>query len=66
MTPKYPKVKVQLTGEDGSAPAIVARCRRAARAAGVPRNELDDFMRVAFSSDYDNVVATAMVWFDCR
>lgn len=66
MTPRFPQVKVRLTGKDSSAPAIVARCREAARAAGVAGADLDQFMRVAFSGDYDNVIATAMDWFDCR
>lgn len=65
MTPKYPHVKVQLTGKDGSAASIVSTCRREARAAGVPSDELDEFMRIAYSGDYDNVIATAMNWFDC-
>jgi hypothetical protein len=65
MTPKYPHVKVRLTGEDGSASAIVARCRRAARDAGIPRAELDEFVRIAFSGNYDNVIDTAMSWFRC-
>jgi len=66
MTPKYPHVKVQLTGVDGSAPAIVGRCRRAAQCAGIPVSERNAFMHEAFSGDYDNVIATAMAWFDCH
>ncbi|MFZ7093995.1 hypothetical protein [Primorskyibacter sp. 2E233] len=66
MTPKYPHVQVQLSDEDDSAPAIVARCRRAAQHAGIAAVERDNFMREAFSGDYDNLIATAMAWFDCH
>ncbi len=56
MTTKYPNVKVQLAGKDGSAPAIVARCRHAAEHAGISALERDTFMQEAFSGDYDNVI----------
>ncbi len=65
MTPKYPHVQVQLTGEDGSAPAIIARCRQAAMRAGIPKAERDKFMRTAYSGDYQNVNFTACEWFNC-
>jgi hypothetical protein len=29
------------------------------------RHELAQFMKEAFASDYENVIATAMRWFDC-
>lgn len=65
MTPKYPHIEVQLSGEDGNAYAIVGRCRQAGRRAGLSQEELSLFINEAFSSDYDNVIATAMRWFDC-
>lgn len=66
MTPEYPRVKVKLSGEDGNAFAIIARCCNAARRAGLSRSDLDAFRLEATSGDYDNVIATAMRWFDCH
>ena len=63
--PKYPDVKVQLTGEDGNAFAIMGRCGRAARRAGVPKEEIDKFYTECRSGDYDNLLNTCMTWFDC-
>ncbi|QFT62033.1 hypothetical protein FIU91_03755 [Roseivivax sp. THAF30] len=65
MSPKYSHIRVQLTGEDDSAPGIVMRCRQAAQRAGLPQSECNAFMRDAFSGDYDNVISTAMAWFTC-
>ncbi len=39
MEPKYPRVKVQLVGEDGNAFAILGRVQTAMRMAGVPKAE---------------------------
>jgi hypothetical protein len=64
MDPKYPNVKVQLSGEDGNAFAIIGRCRRAARREGVSDDELDAFSAEATSGDYDHVLQTCMRWFD--
>ena len=66
MSPKYPEIQVQLTGVNSSAPAIVRSCRAAAQYAGLSKSERDKFMREVFSGDYDNVISTAMAWFDCR
>jgi len=53
MTPKYPDVTVQLTGNDGNAFAIMGACRKAARRAKVSAEEIDLFMKEATFSDYD-------------
>ncbi|MCP1167348.1 hypothetical protein [Limimaricola litoreus] len=65
MTTKYPHIKVKLIGEDGNAYAIVGRCRQAGRRAGLSNDELSRFVDEAFSSDYDNVIITALRWFAC-
>lgn len=58
---KYPKIAVQLTGQDGNAFNIMAIVAR-----GLSRNghadEVEAFMEEAMSGDYDNVLATAMRW----
>jgi hypothetical protein len=61
---KYPQVKVQLTGEDGNAFAILGRCSKAARKEGVPKDEIAAFMNEATSGDYNHLLKTAMMWFD--
>lgn len=66
MAPKYPHVEVQLSGEDGNAFAIIARCCNAARRVGLRRSDLDAFRREATSGNYDNVITAAMRWFDCH
>lgn len=62
--PKYPNVRVQLTGEDGNAFAIIAAVRKGLRGAGVSREEQDAFQAEAFSGDYDALLRTAMRWVD--
>jgi len=63
--PRYPDVHVQLSGLDGNAFSILGRVSKALRDARVPRAELDQFRVEATSSDYDNLLATAMRWVDC-
>jgi len=60
--PKYPDVKVQLSGEDGNALAVIGAVKRGLRAAGVGVGELADFQKEALSGDYDHVLQTAMKW----
>ena len=63
--PNYPNVKVKLVGEDGNAFFILARCRKAARKAGVVEDEIDTFHQEATSGDYNKLLATVMKWFSC-
>jgi len=60
--PKYPEVVVQLTGEDGNAFAIIGAVNRALREAEVSVEECQKFLDEAKSSDYDNLLRTAMKW----
>lgn len=62
---KHPHIAVQLSGEDGNAFAILARCARAGRDAGLTRDELAEFRKEATSADYDHLLTTALRWFDC-
>jgi len=64
MNIKHPKVKVQLTGTDGNAFAVLGAVRKAMRRAGVPAAEIDQFTKEASSGDYNNLLATAMRWVD--
>jgi hypothetical protein len=62
--PRYPDVHVRLTGRDGNAFAVIGRCRAAARRVGVDPREIAVFQAEATSGDYDNVLVTAMRWWD--
>jgi hypothetical protein len=59
---KYPEIKVQLTGQDGNAFAIMGAVQKALRKAGVPQTELDEYYRESTSGDYDGLLRTAMRW----
>jgi hypothetical protein len=58
--PKYPRIHVPLSGEDGNALSIIGRVGLAMRRAGVPRDEIDRFREEAMSGDYNNVLRTVM------
>jgi hypothetical protein len=60
----YPQVHVQLDGEDGNAFAIIGRCLKAARRAGLAAGSIAAFQLEATSGDYDNLLTTCMKWFD--
>ena len=62
MEPKYPLIKVKLTGEDGNAFAILGRVTRALRNARVPLEERKEFQAEATKTDYNNVLQTVMRW----
>lgn len=62
MEPRYPEVKVQLTGEDGNAMAILGRVAKALKRGGVDTAEVALFVAEATSSDYDHVLQTCMKW----
>jgi hypothetical protein len=66
MTPKHPDITVTLTGQDGNAFAVLGRCREAARYAGLSEDEIATFMDEAMAGDYDQLLRTAMRWFEIR
>jgi len=59
---KYPNIKVQLTGQDGNAYAILATVAKALRKNDVPEKEIDEFRQEAKSGDYDNLLQTCCKW----
>ena len=61
---KYPEITVQLSGQDGNAFMILGLCKRAMERAHLPQEEINQFMKKAMSGDYNNLLATAMTWFD--
>lgn len=66
MPPKYPNIKVHLTGHDSNAFMILGLCRRAAKEAGLSQQEIDAFYQEATSGDHDHLIQTAMRWFSCE
>jgi hypothetical protein len=65
MTPRYPDIRVQLTGEDGNAFFILGKVAKALRRSGIETEEIDQFLTEAKSGDYDHLLATCMRWVDC-
>ncbi|WP_050528389.1 hypothetical protein [Pseudorhodobacter aquimaris] len=65
MSPKYPNVIVKLCDHDGNAFAVMGRCRQAARQADLPEDVIATFMADAMADDYDHLLQTAMLWFNC-
>jgi hypothetical protein len=59
--PKY-DVKVQLSGNDGNAFAIMGAVKSALKKAGASREELDEYLSDSMSGDYDNLLRVAMDW----
>ena len=62
--PRYRHITVKLIGKDGNAFAILGRCQRAARKAGLSKTEIDAFFAEATSGDYNQLLATCMAWFE--
>ena len=61
---KYPEIGVQLVGTDGNSFSILGQCSRAAKAAGLPKEEIKAFMTEATSGDYNKLLQTCMKWFN--
>jgi hypothetical protein len=60
--PKYPKIKVKLSGKDGNAFNLMGIVQHAMRKGGVPREEISKCMDEAMSGDYDHLLQTLMSW----
>jgi hypothetical protein len=61
-TPRYPKVEVQLSGEDGNAFFIIGRTTKALRQGGATAEDIAEYQEDAMSGDYDHVLQTTMSW----
>lgn len=57
-------VKVELTGTDGNAFAILGKVRVAMKRAGVPAETIEAYTKEATSGDYDHLLATSMEYVD--
>lgn len=66
MEPKYPHVKVKLTGTNGNAFVIMGVVSNALRKAKVPEEEIKKYGEESISGDYDNLLQTAFKWVTVR
>jgi hypothetical protein len=64
MVPKYPDIRVQLTGKDGNAYNLLGLVNRALRQAGISQAERDAFRQEATAGNYDNLLRVVMQWVD--
>lgn len=62
MEPKYPNVKVKLTGKNGNAFVIMGIVQEALKKAGVSQEEIKQYIDESTSGNYDNLLRTAMKW----
>lgn len=60
--PKYPKVRVQVTGPYGGFFPTVAAVQAAMRRAGVPMQELSNFYEDATEDEEGNLLRTCLRW----
>lgn len=63
-TVKYPEVEVTLVGTDGNAFALLGKCSKAARRAGLTKEQIKEFTDEATSGDYDHLLCTCMEYFE--
>jgi hypothetical protein len=59
---KYPKIEVNLVGQDGNSFAILGRMQQAFRKAKVPESEIKKFCEEAIQGDYDHLLRTCCEW----
>ena len=64
MSLKYPHIKVQLTGTNGNAFAVLGKCQAAMKKAVLGKIEIEEFVEAATASDYDHLLQTTMKYFD--
>ena len=64
-TPRYPDVRVRLSGEDGNVFAIIGRVRRALVQAGADDDDVKSFVsEMMGAGSYDEALQTVMRWVD--
>ena len=61
---KNERPKLELVGADGNAFNVLGLAKRAAQAAGWPKEDFDAFLQKAISGNYDHLLQTVMEHFD--
>lgn len=64
MNPKYPDIKIQLTGKDSNTMVLLSVCIRAMKKAKLPETEQTAFADEALADDYNHFLRTCMKWFN--
>jgi len=59
--PKF-DTRVQLTGNDGNAFAIMGAVKSAIKRAGASNEEIDQYLSESMAGDYDNLLRVACRW----
>ena len=62
MQPKYPHIRVRLTGQDGNAFYVLGKVQEAMRRGKVTADEVKKFVDEATSVDYDHLLQVCMQW----
>ena len=62
--PKYPRVKVKVTGPHSGFYVTVAAVQAEMRRAGIPAQELSNFYQAAAEDNDDNLLRTCLRWVD--
>lgn len=57
---RFPKIEVELVGNDGNAFAILGAVKKAMCRGGVERKEIDTYLEEAMAGDYDHLLQTTM------
>ena len=60
---KYPEVQFQITDADPNAFGIMGLAQKAARKAGLTKDQIEEYIEEATSGDYNNVISTTMKYF---
>lgn len=60
--PRYPHLKLQLSGQEGNAFSLLGRTSAVLRRGKVPSEEIAEFQEMATSGDYDHLIVTIMRW----
>lgn len=60
MDVKFPEVEVQLSGEDGNAFAVMAQVTNAMRDAGIPNEDINEYLDEVMAGDYDHLLQVTM------
>lgn len=61
---RHEKPKVNLTGSDGNAFVVLAKCSKAAMRAGWTSEKLDKVIAEMKAGDYDHLLRVAMTHFE--
>ena len=62
---KFPHVQVKLIGEDSNSFSIMGRVREAMSEGGCSKEEIERYIELATSGNYDNLLQTTMATVSC-